>query len=383
MKKGTIALVVVAAAVAVLALAGCGGGGSSTRSPRLMGKVTDTSDLPIAGVTVSLTSNPAVTTTTNSAGLYVLKGVPSGTQEFTVTYSKPSYAESIAVAKVENGRWSTMDVVLFKSGATIHMDGTHDSVVEDNRADGMNCKITFLANSVVDASGAPVANPVVSITTASPDDARFNYAYPSLFVGVVGGGEMPLFSHGVVNVALKDSTGQPARLDPAKPATVEFPITPGHDPGTPTVPVWSLDKATGRWMVEAMASRDDTVSPAVYRAQVTHFSWWAINTYPSTTHYIIVEVVEDPTVSPMVPVCGAMVRVRRDRGAWQARGITSTQGIAAFVVPPPGPYWVEAKLDYYEDKGVYSQTTNGNITHVIYWLRPSNTGAPGGCPDCD
>lgn len=376
MKKGTLAFAIAAAAVAVVALVGCGGGASS-RSPRLMGRVADTSGLPVAGVTVSLGANPAMAATTNSAGVYVLKGVPVGPQ-FVVNYSKPAYAPSSAVASVENGRWSTMDVVLFAEGVTTNVDGTQASSVTQNGG-----KVTLAANSVVTSSGAPVADPGVSLTTAAPTDAQYLYAFPSTFVGITGLQQVPLVSHGVMNVELKDGTGQALKLDATKPATIEFPVTAGHDPGTPTVPLWSLDKTTGIWVQEGVATRDDSVSPSVYRGQVTHFSWWAINTYPSTTHYIIVEVVEDPTVSPPVPVCGALVRVRQDRGAWQARGVTGTQGTTGFIAPPPGPYWVEAKLDYYEDKGVYSQTTNGAVTHVVYWLRPSYTGAPGGCPDCD
>lgn len=382
MKKGNIALAFAAAAAAVV-LAGCGGGGG-TRSALVMGRVADTAGVPVEGVTVSLAANPAVTATTNSQGVYKLRGVPVGTKDFVINYAKATFAPTQASARVENGRWSTMDVFMIKEGRTIVLDGTIENVVEDNRPDGLNVKITFPANSIVNAAGAPVAAPVVTLTTSSPNDARFNYAFPSLFVGKIGAAEVPMINHGLANVKLTDGAGTPLKLDASKPATVEVPVTSGlHDPGAASVPIWTLDPATGKWSAEAIATRDNSVTPAVYRAQVTHFSWWAINTYPATTHYIIVEVVEDPTISPMVPVCGALVRVRQDKGAWQARGVTSTQGIAGFVAPPPGPYWVEAKLDFYEDKGVYSQSTSGNVTHVIYWLKPSNTGAPGGCPDCD
>ncbi|MBM3494960.1 MAG: carboxypeptidase regulatory-like domain-containing protein [Armatimonadetes bacterium] len=383
MKKGTIAFVVVVVAVAVVALAGCGGG-SGAVGARLIGRVADTAGVPIEGVAVSLATNPGVSATTNSNGVYSLRGVPTG-PDFIVRYRKAGFAESQAIGSVQNGRWSTMDVLLFREGRAANVGGAGVSTVSDARGDGLNAKVVLPAQSIVDSTGAPVASAVVSITTGAPTDQNFKTAYPSSNVGRPTGlaGDVPLIPHGAVNVVLKDSAGNILSLDPTKPATLEFPVTAGHDPGTPTVPMWTLNTATGKWVQEGVATRDNSVVPAVYRGQVTHFSWWAINTYPSTTHYIIVKVVEDPTVSPMVPVCGAMVRVRSDRGSWQARGITSTQGVAGFIAPPPGPYWVEAKLDYYEDKGVYSVTTNGNVTEVLYWLRPSSTGAPGGCPDCD
>jgi hypothetical protein len=381
MKKGTIALVVVAAA-AVVALAGCGGG-SSAVGPRLLGRVADTAGVPVEGVVVSLASNPSIATTTNASGAYRLLGVPGG-PDFVVRYRKAGFADSQAVASVQNGRWSTMDVLLFREGRATNVDATGQSTVADLRGDGLNARVVLPAQSIVNAGGSPVASALVSITTGAPSDQNFKTAYPSSNVGRTNtGADVPLIPHGAVNVELKDTAGNALRLDPAKPATIEFPVTAGHDPGAATVPLWTLDKTTGRWVQEGVATRDNSVVPAVYRAQVTHFSWWAINTYPSTTHYIFVKVVEDPTVSPMVPVSGAMVRVRSDRGSWQARGVTSTQGVAVFIAPPPGPYWVEAKLDYYEDKGVYSVVTNGNVTEVLYWLRPSSTGAPGGCPDCD
>lgn len=381
MRKCNISLALISA-VTTVALAGCGGAGQ-TRKAALMGRVADASGLPVEGVTVSLASNPAVHTTTNSQGVYRLSGVPSGDHDFVVNYSKGSYATTQAVAKVANGRESTVDAYMLKEGRTIVLDGTIENVVQDNRPDGKNVKITFPANSIVNAAGAPIAAPIVTITSSSPSDSRFNYTFPGLFVGQNGGNEVPLINHGLVNVKLTDGSGAAAKLDPAKPATVEVPVPEGSfDPGLPAVPIWSLNPATGKWTPEALATRDTTVTPAVYRAQVTHFSWWAINTYPTTVHYILVKVVQDPTILPYAPVIGADVRVRADRGSWQARGVTDISGSISFTVPPPGPYWVEAKLAYYEDKGIYSQSTTGPLTTVIYWLKPSLTGAPGGCPDC-
>ncbi len=381
MKKGTIALAVLVVAVALVALAGCGGG-TGAASPRLMGRVADTSGAPIKGVTVSLASNPAISTTTNATGAYVLRGVPAGPQ-FMVRYHRAGFAESHAIGLVSDGKYSTMDVVMFREGRVANIAASTDQVVTDARPDGVNARVTFQAGSMLNNAGAPVSDAVVSVTTALPNDPAFNSAYPSSFVGRVGGTDVPLTSYGAVNVTMKDSSGNPLRLDSSKPATIEFPVTAGNDPGTPDIPLWSLNTETGKWVQEGTATRDASGASVVYRAQVTHFSWWAINVYPTSTHIIIVTTVEDPTVSPMVPVCGALVTVRRDRGAWQAKGITSTpQGIAAFIAPPPGPYWVEGKKDYHEDKGVYSYTTVGNTTYVTYWLRPASTGAPGGCPDC-
>jgi len=378
MKKG-IALIAVAAAAAVFALAGCGGS-SSSDYPRLEGRVADTQGAPVAGVTVSVASKPAVATTTNSAGYYALKGVPTGSSEFTVTYAKAGYVESVAVAKVEDGRAATMDVVLLKEGATVAIDGTKDAVAADNRADGLNGKVTLPANSIVSASGTPVANPVVTVTTALPTDPKFGYAYPSLFIGRVGAAESPLLSHGIINVSVKDSTGQPAKLDANKPATVEFPIASGDDPGSATVPLWSLDTATGRWVLEGTANRDNTSTPPVYRAQVTHFSWLAINTYPNGIQYVVVKVVEDPSINPPLPVAGAFVRVRCGN-TWQARGITSASDGKVVFAAPAG-ISLNAKDNYeaskdsdYQNVGVQSIKTDGNTTEVVYWLKPLKTGA--------
>ncbi|NLI00153.1 MAG: carboxypeptidase regulatory-like domain-containing protein [Chthonomonadales bacterium] len=381
MKQGTLAFFGLVAAVTVVALAGCGGG-TSGANPRLMGRVADTAGVPVEGVTVSLEANPSVTTVTNANGVYVLRGVPTS-GNFMVRYRKAGFADSHAIGLVSDGKYSTMDVVLFREGRAASVATSSEQVVADARSDGLNAKVTFPPNRIVNSAGSPVASANITVTTAVPTDPRYNSAYPSSFVGVVGGSDVPLTSFGAVHVALKDGSGNALRLDASKPATIEFPIAAGHDPGTPEVPLWSLNASTGKWVQEGVATRDNSVSPAVYRGQVTHFSWWAINIYPSSTHTIIVQTVEDPTISPMVPVCGALVTARRDRGAWQSRAITSIpQGLAVFLAPPPGPYWVEAKKDYHEDKGVYSVTTVGNVTTVIYWLRPASTGAPGGCPDC-
>ena len=376
MKKGTIALAALAVVAAVVALTGCGGG-SGGANPRLLGRVADTSGVPVAGVTVSLESNPSVTAVTNADGAYVLRGVPVG-GNFMVRYRKAGFADSHGIGLVADGKYSTLDVVLFRQGRAVSIPTDTDQVVADSRADGRNARVTFQAGSIVDAAGAPVSTADISITTALPSDPNFNSAYPSSFVGIAGGLHVPLISYGAVHVALKDAAGQALRLDATKPATIELPVDPSNDPMAPQVPLWSLDETTGKWVQEGLATRDASASPVVYRAQVTHFSWWAINIFPSSNHIVVVHCVEDPTVNPLVPVPGAYVTIRKDRGTWQARAITSSQGLAAFIVPPPGPYWVEAKKAYHEDKGVYSVVTEIDTTTVVYWLRPFSTGAAGG-----
>ncbi len=111
------------------------------------------------------------------------------------------------------------------------------------------------------------------ISTLQPNDAGFTAMFPGRFLGGSTPGStsnlQPLVSYGVVNVDLKDAQGNKLKLAPDARATLSFPI-PSNDPGSSSIPLWSLDTDSGVWVQEGAATR----SGASYVASVTHFSPW-------------------------------------------------------------------------------------------------------------
>ena len=94
---------------------------------------------------------------------------------------------------------------------------------------------------------------------------------PGEFTGVDSGNRVNLVSYGVIDVTLKDTSGNPLQLASGQTATLEFPLPP-NDPGDALMPLWSFDTASGDWIREGDATRD--AGAGVYRGTVSHFSPW-------------------------------------------------------------------------------------------------------------
>jgi len=329
-------------------------------------------------VTVQLASNPSVTATTSSGGAYELRNIPEDGREFTVVYTKPGYTRTLAVARAQD-RYTTLKVVLLPEQVRLALDGTKDEEVTVGGG-----KVKIQANSILDSAGNPISNPQVAATVATPSDSRFLDAVPGLFSGVLSGMEVPVTAYGLLHVSVTDPAGNPAKLDPNKPATVEIPVTAGFDPGVPQILVWSLDEATGRWTAEAVANRDETTSPKVYRAELKHFSWWALQAYPQTFRRVVVNVVADPDVKPPVPVPGVMVRIRpaqTSAGPWEGRGVTDSNGSVTFYAPFDSSVTlnvVEAVKERHQAIRELSRGSQNGSDVITFWVRPLDTGLPGG-----
>jgi hypothetical protein len=359
------------AVAAVLSSFGCGGGGTSP-GYRVLGKVSDPAGAPLKGVTVSAAGATAIT---DASGAYDLR-VTSATSELVVTYGSAQYNQCVSVVPVSETSNTEQNVMLLPVGRKTSIDPVAATTVKDARTDGKNGQVALPAGGVVSAAGGALTSANVKITTWVPGDTGYLDSFPAQYVGVnsrAAGEKVPLITYGAVNVTLEDGAGQPARLSGT--ATLRFPVTAENDPAVPTIPLWYLDTNTGIWVSDSDAVRDETTTPVTYRADVNHFSWWVIAVYPSSTVKLRIQVVRDPASDPLVPVFGAQVMVRRERGAWQGRAVTNVDGRVSIVAPPPGPFDVRAMKIEYFDEGPTSVVTSPGFVDIQYWLRPLGTGA--------
>jgi hypothetical protein len=359
------------AAVAVLSSVGCGGGGT-TPGLRVLGKVSDPSGAPVKGVTVSAVGASAIT---DAAGRYDLR-VTSAASELVLTFGSASYNQCVSVVPVSETSNTEQNVTLLPVSRQASVDPANATIVKDDRADGNNALVALPAGGIVTPTGSSLNTAKVKITTWVPGDVAYLESFPAQYVGVssrAAGEKVPLITYGAVNVTLEDGAGQPAKL--AGTATLRFPVSTSNDPALPTIPLWYLDTDTGVWVSHSDAVRDETTTPVTYKAEVNHFSWWVIAVFPSSSVTIRLHVVRDPADSPLVPVFGAQVQVRRERGAWQGRGATNANGRLSIIAPPPGPYDIRAQKTEYFDEGPTSVVTSPGYVDVRYWLRPLGTGA--------
>lgn len=293
----------IAAICLMAALAACGGGGDDEPAPAappaaappaapptnvlgtvetiadtgiVSGLVKDSAGAPVPAARLTLGTQ---TVTSNEQGFFVIERVAPGADR-TVSLAKAGYVPGNTQVTVAAGQQSHLEIVLRKVGTTrSDLPGNAVQVVRDARSSGQAGQVTIPANAVVDAAGRPVASYTVEMTTMLPSDPMYTASFPGRFLGGTTPGSTadpaPLLSFGVINVDLKDAQGNPLKLAPGARARLEFPVDadPKHDPGTPTVPLWSLDTASGIWVQEGVATR----SGSGYVAEVSHFSPWNLD----------------------------------------------------------------------------------------------------------
>jgi hypothetical protein len=295
MKKGISVFSYMLMVLVVISTFGCGGGGggdssSSTTTPTqpsqpvtpggtnvsdkgiVMGKITNDAGTVVGTVSLQLDST---TVTSNEQGFFSIDGVlPAGGK--VLKYSKTGYMPGYKRIDVVAGQQTFCNLTLKKIGHSEPVNGAVQNpvTVTDTRTDGRNGSVFIPANSVVDASGRPVSSFTAEITTLLPSDSNYTNIFPGSFMGGSSPGStanpQPLISYGVVNVDLKDAQGNKLFLASGRTATITFPVDQNNDPGTPAIPLWYLDEASGVWIQEGEA----TLTGNAYVGQVSHLTPW-------------------------------------------------------------------------------------------------------------
>lgn len=233
----------------------------------------------LQGVTVASVgvSNSATTDLQGKATLVVDVGVP-----LTLKLSKAGYADQFVSVQVPATVGS--DAYFEATMRTRDAPLTLASAAAGGTLNGRDgARIVLPANSLVNGSGTPVSGAVsLTMTPVDPTGAGGG-GFPGQFAGVKpDGSTTPIVSYGTTEFTVT-AGGQALQLAPGKTATIEVPLyaTLNID-GSPltvgsTVPLWSLDEASGIWVQEGagtvVASASSPTGFAM-QAVVTHLSWW-------------------------------------------------------------------------------------------------------------
>ncbi len=103
----------------------------------------------------------------------------------------------------------------------------------------------------------------------SPDDTDFFNFFSGDYTGNTStGDEVQLISCGVIRTLLRSSSDEELTLDPAKPATLSYPV-PKLQTGAPvSMPLWYFDEKIGMWKEDGTAA----LTGGKYVGTVTHFT---------------------------------------------------------------------------------------------------------------
>ncbi|MEX0915728.1 MAG: cadherin-like beta sandwich domain-containing protein, partial [Wenzhouxiangellaceae bacterium] len=151
-------------------------------------------------------------------------------------------------------------------------------------AGSAGASVELPAGALVDSTGQPVTGSVdVFLTPIDVMDERQLRSFPGDFAGTdASGAEVYIASLGMVDFEFAQD-GEPLELGTGQTAQIRIPIyTQERSDGIAwaagdTVPLWSLDPATGLWLEEALGTIiADAASPTglVLEGTVSHFSPW-------------------------------------------------------------------------------------------------------------
>ncbi len=345
--------------------------GGSNGTATIQGNITDTAGTLINSA--QLTTGDV--TTTSNAGAFTLANVaiPSdGTIKITI--SRNGSLTTYAFEPVTNGQTlvATYTLKTVAAGSINNLNMAAPATAQDNgRLDTKVAKVELAANSILDASGNPVANAAVTVVNQVPGDAGYTDTFPGFFAGVrTNGTTTPFESYGFVSVDL----GSGNRLDPSKPATLTIPIAAGNTPLDATIPLWSYAPTTGTWVEEGVATRkvlgDGSV---VYVGQVTHFSTYNLDR-PFTGGSFVVNVASGSLV-----VSGAKITMtstwsnNSQSGVWKDIKYTDASGKATFSVPA-GKLDITAEKDGKTAQGYMFELVGSNASATIDINNPFHHG---------
>ncbi len=363
--------------VKLLVADGKGGSSSTTQSitvtagaplgadVTVIGTITDSAGVALAGVSVKRGSSILGTTDANGSATIA---IPTGASQ-TLLLSKDGYVDQVLALEFpvsndpSNG---TFNAVLLTAGTVQTVNASTGGMLKAED----NAMLQLPAAGLETANGAPVTGDVqVSITPldiSNPDRAR---AFPGRLEAVTTTGE----DVGIVSLGMTDFTltqnGQEVNLKPGSSAKVHIPLYANVNlDGSPinlgdTMPLWSMSEKTGEWVQEGLGVVVDTGNGSrALEATVTHFSIWngdkvfddarpkpkcktpngvvVTNRFTKCYWYLKIKDLEENTEFGNSQIRPQNVPISR-QPAWAEAGVTD------FDVAPPQPFIVPAneKMD--------------------------------------
>ncbi len=272
------------------------------------GIVRDAWGVPLPGVEVA--TNHGFSGITDSDGRFAFEATEKG--DAVLSFRKEGYARSHVPFEIlpgtENAIFQTLARVDFLASFEA-ADGL-DFVVDEHGA-----TVSLPPMNFVDAEGAAYVGAVtVEATfydlTSEPEDGLEIFAAPGDFTAIDRMGDpQRLESWGMVQVNLHGEGGEELNLgDEAAPIRIPLQIQDAPNASVPsgaTVPAWSFDTATGKWVEEGEGALvQDPDGTWYWEFDAPHFSSWNVDR-PLPTHGCVTGTVTNSQGTPRV---GATVR---------------------------------------------------------------------------
>ena len=327
--------------VSMLSACGSGGGsGGATPAPTpppppppasttVRVKVLDVLGFAKAGAMVQVVGSTTAAVTTGSDGTALLPLTPDS--DLLLHVRLAGHTEQFRPVRVASGQAAYLEVKLLARAPALTLP---DAAVGGTLVGRNAARLTLPPNALVDAqSGAAVTGAVqVEMTPVNTASHEIG-AFPGTMRALSGGTEVFLATYGPVEYVFTQG-GRPLALAAGQSAVIEMPLHASQAlDGSPlvaggTMPVWSLNEATGLWTQEGEGTIVASASSTglALRATVNHFSWWNPDVSADRVRVNISFVFEN-NVTPTV--CCSLE-------AFTTPGFPGPSGVATTTLPPTG-----------------------------------------------
>jgi hypothetical protein len=274
----------------------------------LTGVVRDAWGAPIEGVTVSTSNGYVGESDRDGRFAFEVEANPN----VVVSFLKDGYARSYLPFEIMDG----VENAVLQTMAEVDLVETFDASVgmDTTAIDGAGATFDLPADNFVDADGAAYSGMVtVEATfydlTSEMDDGLEIFAAPGDFTAIDAMGDAQrLESWGMVQVNLWGEDGEELNLG-GETSSLRIPLqiqdaANASMPEGTTVPAWSFDTDTGKWVEEGEGTLVEDNGVWYWEFEAPHFSSWNCD-QPMPSHGCITGIV---TNSQGVPRVGATAR---------------------------------------------------------------------------
>lgn len=245
-----------------------GDGPVDTITTAVTGQVRTVAGLPVADATIQVGER---TTISDDNGVFTLTDLDGSSREIIATAA--GYGTGQMPLALEDGRTQQLTIHMLETKTMSIPDGALGGRIAG--ADGV--RLGFPEGSFVAADGTTVTGAVEVQYTLMNTPGSIVAAPGGMTARIEGGEEAMLESFGMIEVLLS-SDGE--RIEFEGEAEVDIPLADVEQfEDGEVIGLWSFDEDTGAWVLEG----EGTVDDGLFRAKVSHFSFWNADQVSQTT----------------------------------------------------------------------------------------------------
>jgi hypothetical protein len=331
---------------------------ATTVNASVRGTVVNENNVPITDATVTLGS---FTTTTNTYGVFEFVNKSISENNTHVKVVKTGYFNGNRSMKINANQMHQVRIKMQPKTIAGSISATAGGTITMTNG----AKITFPANSIVDAAGNAYTG-TVNVAMAYIDPLANDLS--SILQGDLRGigtnnAEQVLETYGMIGAELETTTAQPLKIASGKKASLTNPIQSSLLSNAPaTIPLWHFDETKGRWVEEGSATKVGSN----YVGDVAHFSFWNFD-----VPIPFINLCVNAKNNLNEPLNNTVIRIRRmGINAISSTATTNNLGVICGNVPKNEALIAEVldlcgNVIHSQSIGPYSSNASVNITATI------------------